>query len=39
MGHLIPAGTGLPAYKKLKITLPFGSDERVEPELTATEVS
>jgi len=25
MGHLIPAGTGLPAYKKLRITLPFGS--------------
>jgi DNA-directed RNA polymerase subunit beta' len=23
MGHLIPAGTGLPKYKKLKITLPF----------------
>jgi DNA-directed RNA polymerase subunit beta' len=26
MGHLIPAGTGLPSYKKLKISLPFGAD-------------
>jgi DNA-directed RNA polymerase subunit beta' len=26
MGHLIPAGTGLPMYKKLKVTLPFGDD-------------
>ncbi|MDR0902650.1 MAG: DNA-directed RNA polymerase subunit beta' [Opitutaceae bacterium] len=24
MGHLIPAGTGLPAYKHLKVTLPLG---------------
>ncbi|MBI2511586.1 MAG: DNA-directed RNA polymerase subunit beta' [Opitutae bacterium] len=26
MGHLIPAGTGLPAYKKLKVTLPLGGE-------------
>ena len=26
MGHLIPAGTGLPSYKKLKIGLPFGEE-------------
>ena len=26
MGHLIPAGTGLPTYKKVKISLPFGAD-------------
>jgi len=40
MGHLIPAGTGLPKYKQVKITLPFGDgipDEEpavVEPEVT-----
>jgi DNA-directed RNA polymerase subunit beta' len=26
MGHLIPAGTGLPKYKQLKISLPFGAE-------------
>ena len=26
MGHLIPAGTGLPRHKNLKITLPFGAE-------------
>jgi len=26
MGHLIPAGTGLPIYKKVRISLPFGTD-------------
>ena len=26
MGHLIPAGTGLPQYRDLRITLPFGSE-------------
>jgi len=26
MGRLIPAGTGLPKYKQLKITLPFGEE-------------
>ncbi len=30
MGHLIPAGTGLPRYKKLKITLPFGAELPLE---------
>ena len=40
MGHLIPAGTGLPKYKNVKITLPFGDeipDEEpavVEPKVT-----
>jgi DNA-directed RNA polymerase subunit beta' len=38
MGHLIPAGTGLPAYKKLRISLPFGA-EIPEPEAAATEAS
>ncbi|HEU5078099.1 MAG TPA: DNA-directed RNA polymerase subunit beta' [Opitutaceae bacterium] len=40
MGHLIPAGTGLPAYKKLKISLPFGDDipmlEEVKTEASAS---
>ena len=26
MGHLIPAGTGLPQYRHLKISLPFGTE-------------
>jgi DNA-directed RNA polymerase subunit beta' len=39
MGHLIPAGTGLPAYKKLKITLPLGSEIEAAPELATTEAS
>jgi len=30
MGHLIPAGTGLPQYKHLRITLPFGAELPVE---------
>ena len=30
MGHLIPAGTGLPTYKQLKITLPFGAELPLE---------
>jgi len=38
MGHLIPAGTGLPAYRNVKITLPFGS-ELVEPEEVGGEAS
>jgi len=39
MGHLIPAGTGLPVYKKLRISLPFGA-EIPEPEAAkATEAS
>lgn len=40
MGHLIPAGTGLPSYKKLKISLPFGDeDAAVAEESTVTEAS
>ncbi|MAM92084.1 MAG: DNA-directed RNA polymerase subunit beta' [Opitutaceae bacterium] len=45
MGHLIPAGTGLPQYRDLRITLPFGSElgeaeeEEVEGEIMpSTEV-
>ena len=38
MGHLIPAGTGLPKYKQLKVTLPFGAELPVE-EAAATEAS
>jgi len=30
MGHLIPAGTGLPTYKKLKVTLPLGGEIPME---------
>ncbi len=37
MGHLIPAGTGLPAYKRLKVTLPFGADIPEAPVVTDTE--
>ncbi len=38
MGHLIPAGTGLPSYKKLKISLPFGAVESgPEEEPVVTE--
>jgi DNA-directed RNA polymerase subunit beta' len=39
MGHLIPAGTGLPAYKRLKITLPFGAEiptEDIKPPEAVT---
>jgi DNA-directed RNA polymerase subunit beta' len=38
MGHLIPAGTGLPQYRHLKISLPFGTelvDETKVAEATA----
>jgi DNA-directed RNA polymerase subunit beta' len=38
MGHLIPAGTGLPKYKQLKVTLPFGAELPVD-EPKATEAS
>ncbi|HND62122.1 MAG TPA: DNA-directed RNA polymerase subunit beta', partial [Opitutaceae bacterium] len=38
MGHMIPAGTGMPSYSKLKITLPFGADLPIEEE-KATEAS
>jgi DNA-directed RNA polymerase subunit beta' len=37
MGHLIPAGTGLPAFKKLKISLPFGDEEMMAEEPVVTE--
>src|SRR5271163_3352879 len=39
MGHLIPAGTGLPQYRHLKISLPFGTeliDETKAAEATAS---
>ncbi|MGA3008015.1 MAG: DNA-directed RNA polymerase subunit beta', partial [Opitutaceae bacterium] len=36
MGHLIPAGTGLPSHRRLRISLPFGADVPVE-EAKATE--
>jgi len=41
MGHLIPAGTGLPAYKKLKVTLPLGGEIPMEeaPRAAAPEPS
>jgi len=35
MGHLIPAGTGLPLYKQLKITLPFGAELPLDEEKPA----
>ena len=31
MGHLIPAGTGLPRYKRLKVTLPLGGEIPLAP--------
>jgi DNA-directed RNA polymerase subunit beta' len=36
MGHLIPAGTGLPAYKKLRVTLPLGGEIPMEETSKAT---
>jgi DNA-directed RNA polymerase subunit beta' len=36
MGHLIPAGTGLPAYKKLKVTLPLGGEIPMDEAPKAT---
>ncbi len=36
MGHLIPAGTGLPAYKKLRVTLPLGGEIPMEEAAKAT---
>ncbi|MBE2214897.1 MAG: DNA-directed RNA polymerase subunit beta' [Opitutaceae bacterium] len=37
MGHLIPAGTGLPKYRNLRVALPMGADiiEPVAPETTS----
>ena len=40
MGHLIPAGTGLPKFKKLRISLPFGGEiPEGEPLPAADEAS
>ena len=41
MGHLIPAGTGLPTYKKLKVTLPLGGEIPMDdaPRAAAPEAS
>ena len=36
MGHLIPAGTGLALYKKLKVTLPLGGEIPMEEAPKAT---
>ncbi|HRG55264.1 MAG TPA: DNA-directed RNA polymerase subunit beta', partial [Lacunisphaera sp.] len=36
MGHLIPAGTGLPAYKKLRVTLPLGGEIPMDEAPKAT---
>lgn len=36
MGHLIPAGTGWPAYKKLKVTLPLGGEIPMDEAPRAT---
>ncbi|MBI3886092.1 MAG: DNA-directed RNA polymerase subunit beta', partial [Opitutae bacterium] len=36
MGHLIPAGTGLPLYKKLKVTLPLGGEIPMDEAPKAT---
>ena len=36
MGHLIPAGTGWPGYKKLKVTLPLGGDIPMDEAPKAT---
>jgi DNA-directed RNA polymerase subunit beta' len=36
MGHLIPAGTGLPYHRRLRISLPFGAGLPAE-EAKATE--
>jgi len=37
MGHLIPAGTGLPSHRRLRISLPFGADIPAEEPAKATE--
>jgi DNA-directed RNA polymerase subunit beta' len=40
MGHLIPAGTGLPRFKNLRITLPFGAElPPIEESTVASEAS
>jgi DNA-directed RNA polymerase subunit beta' len=37
MGRLIPAGTGLPAYKNLKVVVEGDEGERYAPPPRATE--
>ncbi len=37
MGHLIPAGTGLPSHRRLRISLPFGADVPAEEPAKASE--
>jgi len=39
MGHLIPAGTGLPQYRHLKISLPFGTELVDEPKAVEASAS
>jgi len=39
MGHLIPAGTGLPSHRRLRISLPFGADVPAEEPAKATETA
>ena len=38
MGHLIPAGTGLPAYRRLKIDTLGADMEQLSPEEAAKHV-
>ena len=38
MGHLIPAGTGLPAYRRLKIDTLGADVEKLSPEEAAKHV-
>ena len=38
MGHLIPAGTGLPAYRRLKIDTLGAETEQLSPEDAAKHV-
>jgi DNA-directed RNA polymerase subunit beta' len=39
MGHLIPAGTGLPAFKRLRISLPFGEELTEENQPIVSEAT
>ena len=38
MGHLIPAGTGLPAYRKLRIDTLGAEMEKLSPEEAAERI-
>jgi len=38
MGHLIPAGTGLPAYRKLRIDTLGAVEEKLSPEQAAERI-